>query len=74
MSGDAAGHRYVSSAALVWAAVFGTSRLTPIVGAGHVGSAWQEAVVGLLLTSSAAAMVACCVVLLWGLRRPRHGG
>jgi hydroxylaminobenzene mutase len=65
---------YGSTAGLVWAAVFGTSRSTPIAGAGYAGSPWQETVANVILSSSAVAMVACCALLLWGLRRPRHGG
>jgi hydroxylaminobenzene mutase len=60
---------YVSSAGLLLAAMFGTSRSTPIAGAGHLGSPWQETVVAVTLVTSAAAMLAACVLLLRGLRR-----
>ncbi len=41
--------------ALLLAAVFGTSRATPIAGAGYSGSAWQESLVtGLIYTGSIA--------------------
>jgi hydroxylaminobenzene mutase len=49
--------------ALLLAAIFGTSRTTPIAGAGHEGALWQEAVVALLLyTGSAAILVAAAFV------------
>lgn len=51
------------------AAVFGTSRLTPIAGAGFSGATWQEVLVGLGQASLALAMIASCVLLLRGLRR-----
>ena len=58
------------TAGLVLAAVFGTSRTTPIAGAGHAGAPWQEAVVAVLLTTGAVVVLACCVLALRGLRRP----
>jgi hydroxylaminobenzene mutase len=55
---------YGGWASLLLAAVFGTSRSTPIAGAGHVGTPWQEAVVDLgLVTMSAAIIVACAFIL-----------
>jgi hydroxylaminobenzene mutase len=59
---------YGSSVGLFLAALFGTSRTTPIAGAGHVGTAWQENLVAFVLTTSAAVMLVACVLLLWGLR------
>jgi hydroxylaminobenzene mutase len=38
---------YLGSAALFAAGVFGTSRATPLHGAGHAGTPWQETVVEL---------------------------
>jgi len=58
---------WIGTAALVLAALFGTSSLTPIAGAGRAGAGWQEAVVVLGLTTSAVAMVACCVLVLLNL-------
>lgn len=59
---------WASSIAIVLAAVFGTSGMTPIAGAGHVGTAWQEAVVDGLLITGAPALIAGCGVVLAGLR------
>jgi len=61
---------YTQTAGLVLAAAFGTSRTTPLAGAGHVGAPWQEAVVAVLLVTGAVAILACCVLALRGLRRP----
>src|SRR5438093_6705058 len=59
---------YGSSASLLLAALFGTSTMTPIAGAGHTAPAWQEAVVNFGLQSTAAAVLVSCVLLLWGFR------
>ena len=57
--------------ALFLAAAFGTSRATPIAGAGFQGAAWQEwSVAALLYPGSVAIMVAAALVL-YGLRRNR---
>ena len=58
------------AAGLTLAAAFGTSRTTPIAGAGHAGAPWQEATVAILLTAGAVAVLACCALALYGLRRP----
>ena len=60
---------YISCLGLLLAAVFGTSRSTPIAGAGHSAAAWQESVVNFSLTTSAVAMTVFCVLLLAGLRK-----
>ena len=65
---------YTQTAGLVLAAAFGTSRTTPLAGAGYAGAPWQEAVVAFLLTTGAVAVLACCGLTLWGLRRPRSNG
>lgn len=58
--------------ALQLAAIWGTSRATPIAGAGFEGAAWQETFVdSLLRASSGAAIVAAAIVLL-GFWRGRH--
>ena len=54
----------------ILAAILGTSRRTPIAGAGFKGQAWQENLIDAGLISLAFAMVAACVIALWGLRRP----
>jgi hydroxylaminobenzene mutase len=56
-------------AAAQLAAIFGTSSLTPIAGAGHTGQPWQENLVNFLLYTGAIAMLFVCVFVLWGLRK-----
>jgi hydroxylaminobenzene mutase len=65
---------YGSSLGLLLAAIFGTSRSTPIAGAGHVGAPWQEALVDVTLTTSALAVLMACLLLLRGLGRARASG
>jgi hypothetical protein len=55
--------------ALFLAGVFGTSATTPLHGAGHAGTAWQEALVGAGLVVGGVAILAGCTLALWGLRR-----
>ena len=62
---------YGSSAALVLAAMLGTSSATPIAGAGYGASATKEALVTFALTVTAVPMLLCCVLLLRGFRRAR---
>jgi (hydroxyamino)benzene mutase len=57
--------------ALVLAAAFGTSRSTPVAGAGHQGEAWQEALVSTLFGAGSVALVAAILGVLWGLRPAR---
>lgn len=64
---------YGASGGLVLAAAFGTSRSTPLHGAGHVGTAWQETLVEAVLTVSAVAVLIATVALLLGLRRSARG-
>lgn len=59
---------YGSVVGLVLAAVFGTTRSTPIHGTGHLAAPWQEGLVDFTLTSSALAVLVGSVLLLWGLR------
>jgi hydroxylaminobenzene mutase len=61
---------WTQTAGLVLAAAFGTSRTTPLAGAGYAGAPWQEAVVAVLLVTGAVAILACCGLALYGLRRP----
>ena len=62
---------YLSSGTLFLAGLFGTSRSTPLHGAGHVGAPWQEALVEAGLTVGAVALLAGCGIALWGLARHR---
>ena len=59
---------YAIWAALLLAAVFGTSRVTPIAGAGFEGAAWQEGLVAVLLYAGSAAIVLGAGLVFWGLR------
>ena len=59
---------YVNPLGLQLAAAFGTSGTTPMLGAGHAGAPWQEALVGFCLVSGAVAILAFCVVALAGFR------
>lgn len=47
-------------------AVLGTSKFTPIAGAGFTGAALAENLVGALLVSVGLAMVACLSLAVWG--------
>jgi (hydroxyamino)benzene mutase len=58
---------YAIFASLVLAAVWGTSRATPIAGAGHQASSLREAMVTVLLMGGSLAIVAAVVLVLWGL-------
>lgn len=49
------------SVALVFAAVFATSRSTPIMGAGHSGAPWAETVADVSLTLSSIAVLLAAV-------------
>lgn len=53
--------------ALLLAAIWGTSRSTPIAGAGFRASKQQEQIVRLLLVSGSVAIIAASGTLLWGL-------
>lgn len=54
------------------AAMFGTSEMTPIAGAGYTGLAWQEDLVTLGLSSVGITMLAGCAILVWGFIRPNE--
>ena len=60
---------YANWATTLLAAGFGTSRSTPIAGAGYTGQAWQENLVDFGLFSLSLAMVVASVIALWGLRK-----
>ena len=59
---------YMGWAANLAGAIFGTSRLTPMAGAGFSAQPWQEILVMAGLVSVAAAMIGTCLIALWGLR------
>jgi hydroxylaminobenzene mutase len=61
---------YTNWVATLLSAMLGTSRLTPIAGAGYTATPWQELLIGFGLISLSLAMITCCVVVLWGLRKP----
>ena len=50
------------------AAAWGTSRLTPLSGAGHSAAAWQESVVQALQVGLSIAIIAAIVMIVYGLR------
>ena len=54
--------------ALLLAAAFGTSRSTPIAGAGHHGAPWQEALVTAIMSTGSVALLVAIGLVLWGLR------
>ena len=61
---------YLIAISCVCGAVFGTSRATPIAGAGFVGERWQEVLVSLGLgIGSIASLIAVYVLLLGFVRR-----
>ena len=64
---------YLNAVSLFLAAAFGTSRSTPLHGAGHAGTELQELLVGAGLVLGAIAVLAGSVLALVGLaaRRPR---
>lgn len=60
--------------ALLLAGILGTSRSTPIAGAGYRGSAFAELLVDVPLISGSAAGIAAAALLLYGLARYRVDG
>ena len=60
---------YANWMGLLLAGVFGTSRTTPMHGAGLTGTPLQEAIVAILLTSGAIVVLLACVLTLLGLSR-----
>ncbi len=65
----AVGGSYANCIFLLLAGVFGTSRSTPLHGAGHAGSPWQESLVYAGLAAGALAVLVASALVLWGLRR-----
>lgn len=54
------------------ASMFGTSRMTPIAGAGYEGLPWQESLVSAGLLSVGITMLLGCGLLVWGFARKQH--
>ena len=54
--------------ALLLGALFGTSRATPIAGAGFEGTAWQEGLVAALLYAGSVGIIVGAGLVFWGLR------
>jgi (hydroxyamino)benzene mutase len=59
---------YSNWLANLFAAAFGTSRITPIAGAGHTGKEWQEKLATFGFVTSALAMLVAVGLVLYGLR------
>jgi (hydroxyamino)benzene mutase len=60
---------YSNWAGLLLSALWGTSRATPIAGAGHQASRSREGVVTALLASGSIELVLAALAVLWGLLR-----
>lgn len=60
---------YANWATTTFAAIVGAGSLSPITGAGHTASPWQETVVTLGFVSVGLAMLTTSGLALWGLRR-----
>lgn len=58
---------YTGWLAQLLAAWFGTSRATPIGGAGYSGAPWQENLVYFVAISFSIAILVACILALWGL-------
>ena len=67
----AVGGSYANCVFLFLASVFGTSRSTPLHGAGHVGRWWQEDLVEGGLVLGAVTLLISCAMVVWGLGRRR---
>ncbi|AEU34490.1 hypothetical protein [Granulicella mallensis] len=63
---------YAIFVSLFLAALWGTSRATPIAGAGHQASRLREVVVTVVLTSGSLASAVSATLLLWGLCRWKY--
>ena len=62
---------YGSVASLLLAALLGTSRATPIAGAGFSAPGWQETLVTAALGITGVPVLVASLLLLWGLRASR---
>ena len=65
---------YAIWGALFLAAVFGTSRVTPIAGAGFEGALWQEGLVAVLLYAGSGGILLGAGLVFWGLRASGREG
>lgn len=63
---------YAIFISLLLAALWGTSRATPIAGAGHHASHLRESVVSVLLTGGSLATTVAVAFVLWGLCAWKH--
>ena len=59
---------YANLVVTTFAAIVGGSSLSPITGAGHQASAWQESFITAGFGTVGATMVASSILILWGLR------
>ena len=62
---------YANWATSCLAAAWGTSRLTPLSGAGYSAAPWKESVVQVLQVSLALAILAAALSVVYALRPPR---
>ena len=65
---------YVNLITTTVAAIIGASSLSPITGAGHSASAWQEGIVMAGFITVGIAMLVSSVLILWGLRKNALSG
>lgn len=63
---------YANWAFISLAAIFGTSEMTPIAGAGYSGSAMQEQLVTIGLVTVGLTMVVGSAIVVYGLMRRHH--
>jgi hydroxylaminobenzene mutase len=61
---------YANWGATCLAAAWGTSRLTPLSGAGHSAEAWQETLVQVIQVTLALAIIAGALLVVYALRSP----
>ena len=59
---------------VTFAAIFGTSAITPIAGKGYAGEAWQELIVSIGLGSVGIAMVLGAAILVYGFTKEKDVG
>ena len=70
----ALGAAYLNWGTACLAAAWGTSRLTPLSGAGHVAAAWQESVVQALQVALVPAILGAVGMIVYGLRSRAETG
>jgi hydroxylaminobenzene mutase len=59
---------YANWAVTLLAALFATSAMSPVTGAGHAAAPWQERLVTLGFVSVGVAILVAALLMLWGLR------